>query len=107
MHSYDPTPRIPYQHHIPGMRPPHEASTAHQSATPIYDALYAEYRRQFRALPGDRTGEEDLGFAPFNSRDHRASWERARSWDTIGRQNRPGFPPALPPGQRDNRRHGL
>ncbi|URM92797.1 hypothetical protein LUW75_20160 [Streptomyces sp. MRC013] len=35
------------------------------SATPIYDALYSEYRRSFRALPGDRSGEEDLGFRAF------------------------------------------
>ncbi|MCP9959535.1 MULTISPECIES: hypothetical protein [Streptomyces] len=35
------------------------------SPTPIYDALYSEYRRSFRALPGDRTGEEDLAFRAF------------------------------------------
>ncbi|MFJ3585425.1 hypothetical protein ACIPPS_24815 [Streptomyces sp. NPDC090127] len=38
-----------------------------QSATPIYDALYSEYRRSFRALPGDRSGEEDLGFRAFGT----------------------------------------
>jgi hypothetical protein len=37
------------------------------SATPIYDALYAEYIRSFRALPGDRSGEEELGFTSFRS----------------------------------------
>ncbi|MFF0215603.1 hypothetical protein [Streptomyces vinaceus] len=37
------------------------------SHTPIYDALYSEYLRAFRALPGDRTGEEDLGFTAFSS----------------------------------------
>lgn len=37
------------------------------SATPIYDALYAEWVRSFRALPGDRHGEEELGFAAFGS----------------------------------------
>ncbi|MFH7599647.1 hypothetical protein WDV06_31790 [Streptomyces racemochromogenes] len=36
------------------------------SHTPIFDALYAEYLRSFRALPGDRTGEEDLGFTAFS-----------------------------------------
>ncbi|MEU3406333.1 hypothetical protein ABZ766_20670 [Streptomyces sp. NPDC006670] len=36
------------------------------SHTPIFDALYSEYRRSFRALPGDRTGEEDLGFTAFS-----------------------------------------
>ncbi|MEU5192370.1 hypothetical protein AB0G83_35295, partial [Streptomyces klenkii] len=35
------------------------------SVTPIYDALYAEYRRSFRALPFDRSGEEDLRFVGF------------------------------------------
>ncbi|MFD3948293.1 hypothetical protein [Streptomyces sp. NPDC058579] len=38
-----------------------------QSSTPIYDALYSEYRRSFRALPGDRSGEEDLGFRAFGT----------------------------------------
>ncbi|MGW2455699.1 hypothetical protein ACWCTA_30900 [Streptomyces sp. NPDC001704] len=46
------------------MRPSGDASGAH-SPTPIYDALYSEYRRSFRALPGDRSGEEDLGFTGF------------------------------------------
>ncbi|MFF3863709.1 hypothetical protein [Streptomyces sp. NPDC002209] len=36
------------------------------SHTPIYDTLYTEYLRAFRALPGDRTGEEDLGFTAFS-----------------------------------------
>lgn len=36
------------------------------SHTPIYDALYSEYLRSFRALPGDRTGEENLGFTAFS-----------------------------------------
>ncbi|RKT03909.1 hypothetical protein BX286_1849 [Streptomyces sp. 3211.6] len=36
------------------------------SHTPIFDALYSEYLRAFRALPGDRTGEEDLGFTAFS-----------------------------------------
>jgi hypothetical protein len=35
------------------------------STTPIYDALYSEYLRSFRALPGDRSGEENLGFTAF------------------------------------------
>jgi hypothetical protein len=41
------------------------------SATPIYDALYAEYVKSFRALPGDRSGEEELGFSAFGSSPHR------------------------------------
>ncbi|MFH8797383.1 hypothetical protein [Streptomyces sp. NPDC017941] len=40
-------------------------AVATPSATPIYDALYSEYLRAFRALPGDRTGEEDLRFNAF------------------------------------------
>ncbi|MGX1881845.1 hypothetical protein [Streptomyces sp. NPDC055287] len=46
------------------MRPSRE-SRADPSHTPIYDALYSEYRRSFRALPGDRSGEEELGFTGF------------------------------------------
>ncbi|MFE2874979.1 hypothetical protein ACFXG6_23680 [Streptomyces roseus] len=37
------------------------------SHTPIYDALYSEYLRAFRSLPGDRTGEEGLGFTAFSN----------------------------------------
>ncbi|MET8571362.1 hypothetical protein [Streptomyces sp. NPDC004783] len=37
------------------------------SATPIYDALYAEYVRSFRSLPGDRSGEEELEFTGFGN----------------------------------------
>ncbi|MFI1017290.1 hypothetical protein [Streptomyces sp. NPDC020965] len=46
------------------MRPAHETTAGH-SPTPIFDRLYAEYRRSFRTLPGDRSGEEDLGFQAF------------------------------------------
>ncbi|MCH0567150.1 MULTISPECIES: hypothetical protein [unclassified Streptomyces] len=42
------------------------------SATPIYDALYAEYVKSFRTLPGDRSGEEDLGFSAFGSTPYRS-----------------------------------
>ncbi|MER6125104.1 hypothetical protein ABT173_21180 [Streptomyces sp. NPDC001795] len=46
------------------------------SATPIYDALYSEYLRSFRAYPGDRSGEEDLGFIAFaNSTHHSGSYD--------------------------------
>ncbi|MGV9255425.1 hypothetical protein [Streptomyces sp. NPDC003697] len=37
------------------------------SATPIYDALYAEYVKSYRTLPGDRSGEEDLHFVGFGN----------------------------------------
>ncbi|MER5499522.1 MULTISPECIES: hypothetical protein [unclassified Streptomyces] len=46
---------------------PTQAPSGGQSHTPIYDALYSEYRRSFRALPGDRSGEENLGFLSFGS----------------------------------------
>ena len=47
------------------MRAPYEGPTV--SATPIYDSLCAEYRRLFRALPGDRSGEEELRFVAFGT----------------------------------------
>lgn len=50
------------------MRPARDRDSAPAalSHTPIYDTLYTEYLRAFRALPGDRTGEEDLGFTGFS-----------------------------------------
>ncbi|MER5894122.1 hypothetical protein, partial [Streptomyces sp. NPDC001876] len=48
------------------MRPSQDPSGG-KSPTPIYDALYSEYRRSFRALPGDRSGEENLGFRTFGT----------------------------------------
>lgn len=33
---------------------------ARSSATPLYDALVDEYRLAFRAVPGERSPEEDL-----------------------------------------------
>ncbi|MFJ8299608.1 hypothetical protein ACIQ9R_27475 [Streptomyces sp. NPDC094447] len=48
------------------MRPAQDV-TAGASPTPIYDALYSEYLRTFRTLPGDRSGEEDLTFRAFGT----------------------------------------
>ncbi|MEU5217941.1 hypothetical protein AB0G79_17325 [Streptomyces sp. NPDC020807] len=48
------------------MRPAQDV-TAGQSATPIFDALYAEYSRSFRTLPGDRSGEEEVPFRAFGT----------------------------------------
>lgn len=62
--TYDLARRSPYQSAIPAMRHAPER-TGSPSATPIYDALYAEYRRTFRTLPGDRSGEEEFGFKAF------------------------------------------
>lgn len=68
MYSYDvaPTIRPSSGRTIPGMRPAYDADRP-VSPTPIYDALYSEYRRLFRALPGDRTDEDQLRFAGFSS----------------------------------------
>ncbi|WP_208106405.1 hypothetical protein [Streptomyces sp. GC420] len=82
------------------MRTPQDlavSSGSGSSATPIYDALYAEYRRQFRALPGDRSGEEDLGFtafAPFGGGSRHSS-----GWQVVARRERPALPPAPRRGQ--------
>nr|WP_241265991.1 hypothetical protein [Streptomyces boncukensis] len=38
------------------------------STTPIYDSLCAEYRRLFRAVPFDRSNEEDFRFEGFGTR---------------------------------------
>ncbi|MFJ8231184.1 hypothetical protein ACIQ9E_14695 [Streptomyces sp. NPDC094448] len=65
MQTYEPS-RQPYPSPIPGMRPAYEAASGF-SLTPIFDALYSEYRRSFRALPGDRSGEEHLGFLAFST----------------------------------------
>lgn len=73
------------------MRPPHES--VERSATPIYDALYAEYRRLFRALPGDRTGEEELEFTAFRLYEEPEPRHEPRR---AGRHR--GGQPALPPG---------
>ncbi|MFD4526445.1 hypothetical protein ACFWP7_21460 [Streptomyces sp. NPDC058470] len=65
MHTYDVPRRQPYQP-VPVARPAQDPPGG-PSATPIYDALYAEWVRSFRALPGDRHGEEELGFAAFGN----------------------------------------
>ncbi|MFU9038979.1 MULTISPECIES: hypothetical protein [Streptomyces] len=107
MHAYDPSSRAPYAHPIPGMRPSRELGTTRPtdrgSATPIYDALYAEYRRSFRALPGDRTDEPETSEVLGGT----GSWARttasAGHWEVVGRQPyQPHSPlPALPPSPRD------
>ncbi|WP_433548340.1 hypothetical protein ACQPZG_27235 [Streptomyces sp. CA-294286] len=111
------------------MRPSQEPQPHPTSYTPIYDALYSEYRRSFRALPGDRSGEEDLGFTAFGTgmglhHGHRvgsglpahpqpgqhqtghyvapySTWQNLHTQHGQGRQH-PGnhVPAALPPGPR-------
>ncbi|MER7913616.1 hypothetical protein, partial [Streptomyces sp. NPDC096068] len=65
MHPYDPFLQ-PHPSQIPSMRPASDVA-AGPSPTPIYDALYSEYRRSFRTLPGDRSGEEGLAFRAFGT----------------------------------------
>ena len=100
VHTYDAFPRAPYPSPIPPMRSPHESVTV--SCTPIYDALCSEYRRMFRALPGDRTGEEGLQFSALTR-----GWQP--SHPPRHGNGRHASPPALPPGPvagHDNRLRG-
>ncbi|WP_367324214.1 hypothetical protein [Streptomyces sp. HUAS ZL42] len=68
MHAYDVSRRQSY-HPLPPALSAQDPSGC-PSATPIYDALYAEYVKSFRALPGDRSGEEELGFTAFGNIPH-------------------------------------
>ncbi|MFG2845340.1 hypothetical protein ACGF12_19520 [Kitasatospora sp. NPDC048296] len=114
MYSYDvsapsgrsaTTPRA-----IPNMRPSYDAEHPH-STTPIYDELYSEYRRLFRALPGDRSGEEDLKFTGFAVRDgyprlgeQRPYAPQQQSFHTYAGQV-PGLPQFLPAQQQYSHQH--
>ncbi|GAA1599083.1 hypothetical protein ACIQUV_22780 [Streptomyces globosus] len=68
------------------------------SHTPIYDTLCAEYLRAFRALPGDRTGEEDLAFTGFSYGGSYTTGTAAygASWSGSGWQPEPWQPPYAP-----------
>ncbi|MDT0381864.1 hypothetical protein RM572_24175 [Streptomyces sp. DSM 42041] len=115
--SSDPAPR---HGHVPAMRHPHGVSGAPgtsvasvypaypRSATPIYDALYAEYQRLFRALPGDRTGEEEMRFERFE-RVGRLDSLRPLDGGAWGEQPTTRRPAraALPPAPRDGHGYGL
>ncbi|WP_392669387.1 hypothetical protein [Streptomyces sp. LN785] len=102
------------------MRPSRDPSSG-QSHTPIYDALYSEYRRSFRALPGDRSGEDELAFMAFGAglfgsrtslSAHSGSSGHSGpgalgahagslgSWQRVGRHAGRSTPAALPPGSR-------
>ncbi|MGF1432308.1 hypothetical protein [Kitasatospora sp. LaBMicrA B282] len=64
---------------IPAMRPSYDGEhPIAPTPTPIYDELYSEYRRLFRALPGDRAGEEDLRFTGFAVRERHFGAEEHR-----------------------------
>ncbi|GGJ02697.1 hypothetical protein [Streptomyces brasiliensis] len=69
MHAYDVSSRRPSFTTIPSARAGRD-SPGGPSATPIYDTLYAEWVKSFRTLPGDRTGEEELGFVAFGYAPH-------------------------------------
>ncbi|MBM7172941.1 hypothetical protein JQK87_32035 [Streptomyces sp. G44] len=105
MHTYDPSRSRPaYQNPIPSMRTAQD-TTGERSATPIYDTLYSEYRRAFRALPGDRSGEEHLGFTAFGTGPYGAQHFGQFHLSRYGRQDHhaPGHhhvPAALPPAPR-------
>jgi hypothetical protein len=68
VHTYDVPLRQPYQPLSSGWTA--RNSQSGPSATPIYDSLYAEYVKSFRTLPGDRSGEEELGFTAFGNTPH-------------------------------------
>ena len=66
VHTYDVPRRQSYQVRSPSMRPAQDSSGG-PSATPIYDALYAEYGQVLPDPAGRPHGEEDLGFTAFGS----------------------------------------
>ncbi|MFC9247962.1 hypothetical protein ACFT7S_29270 [Streptomyces sp. NPDC057136] len=98
------------------MRPSQDPSGG-KSPTPIYDALYSEYRRSFRALPGDRSDEENFsypgfGAGLFGSRPPLSGQQATGgqtthpgnlgSWQRVGRHAGRAQPAALPPGSREH-----
>lgn len=114
VHPYDPFLQ-PYPSQIPSMRPAQDVA-AGQSATPIYDALFSEYRRSFRTLPGDRSGEEDVAFRAFGTTASTGLYGNAQGYGAVqgygsGHRYASAYPPmwpaqqhhtpaALPPGPR-------
>jgi hypothetical protein len=104
VHTYDAHRRLPYSSPLPAVRPARDTSGS-SSATPIYDALYAEYLRTFRALPGDRSGEEEFGLAVFGDPyGPGARTPTVYGMRPVSRQHATGLTPAaLPPGPRRER----
>ncbi|WP_427923379.1 hypothetical protein [Streptomyces sp. cg40] len=127
MHTYDVPRSRPYQP-IPSSRSDRD-SPGGPSATPIYDRLYSEWVKTFRSLPGDRSGEEELGFTAFGHSPHstgsfggsfggssysaysagaysarqQSQWQRVGQLGHVGQQHgHTGMHhiPALPPGPR-------
>ncbi|GAA2456079.1 hypothetical protein [Streptomyces glaucus] len=97
MHTYD-VPRRPSYPSVPSARAAHAPQDG-PSATPIYDALYAEYVMSFRSLPGDRSGEEDLEFTAFGNIARKAQWQRVGYVGPYGTGTH-RVPAALPPAPR-------
>ncbi|WP_374773310.1 hypothetical protein OG756_09745 [Streptomyces sp. NBC_01310] len=99
------------------MRPARDRdSSPAVSHTPIYDTLYSEYLRAFRALPGDRTGEEDLGFTAFSYGGtytggwSGSGWQRVDDWQPSytpqpQHQPQPAYSYAGSPGHAGGRQH--
>ncbi|MFB7355649.1 hypothetical protein [Streptomyces gardneri] len=114
VHPYDPFLQ-PYPSQIPAMRPAQDVA-AGQSPTPIYDALLSEYRRSFRTLPGDRSGEEDVAFRAFGTTTSTGLYGNGQGYGAVqgygsGQRYASAYPPmwpaqqhhtpaALPPGPR-------
>ncbi|MEU6402644.1 hypothetical protein [Streptomyces sp. NPDC046985] len=121
MHAYDVSRRPSYPP-IRSVRPVQNPQGG-PSATPIFDALYAEYVQSYRTPPGDRTGEEDLGFVAFGNLPHstgshayvaysvgayglrHGAGQQHAQWQRIGVVGRQGngpqhVPAALPPAPR-------
>ncbi|WP_406461383.1 hypothetical protein OH768_40600 [Streptomyces sp. NBC_01622] len=128
MHAYD-VPRSRTYQPIPSSRSDRD-SPGGPSATPIYDRLYSEWVKNFRSLPGDRSGEEELGFTAFGHSPHstgsfgggsfggssysaysagaysarqQSQWQRVGQLGHVGQQQgHTGMHhiPALPPGPR-------
>ncbi len=104
VHPYDPFLQ-PHPSQIPSMRPAPDVA-AGPSPTPIYDALYLEYRRSFRTLPGDRSGEEGLAFRAFGTTLGAGGRGRRHAAPAAWTDRAPAPPPpqvprpALPPGIR-------
>ncbi|WSR17950.1 hypothetical protein OG365_28370 [Streptomyces sp. NBC_00853] len=119
MHAYDSSRAPSYPSTVPAMRPARDRDTPPAvSHTPIYDTLYSEYLRAFRALPGDRTGEEDHGFTAFayggsytsgtsyGSGWNGSAWQRVDGWQpSYAPQPLPAYSYAGSPGYADGRQH--
>ncbi|MDT3399511.1 hypothetical protein RKE29_23165 [Streptomyces sp. B1866] len=128
VHAYDAPSPPPYPSRVPAMRPSREAAHRRRSATPIYDALCVEFKKAFRTLPGDRTGEADLAFTGFGdlgaepgrhrglaapggygeagSSTGRHAGDRPGNWEPAERTRRASPPPALPPAPGDEQAGG-